>query len=35
MVVLRKVIKPGLTAIFTGIVSLTVILIGYLFKAVL
>jgi hypothetical protein len=35
MIVLRKVIKPGLTAIFTGIVSLTVILIGHLFNAAL
>jgi hypothetical protein len=35
MIVARKVIKPGLSAISTGIVSLTVILIGYLFNAVL
>ena len=35
MIILRKVIKPKLIAIFTGVVSLSIILIGYLFNAIL
>ncbi len=35
MVILRKVIKPKLIAIFVGIVSIAIIIIGYLFNAVL
>ena len=35
MVILRKVIKPKLIAIFTTVVTLAIILIGYVFNAVL
>jgi uncharacterized membrane protein YraQ (UPF0718 family) len=35
MVILRKVIKPKLIAIFAGIVSVAIIIIGYLFNAIL
>lgn len=35
MIILRKVIKPKLIAIFTGIVSVSIIIIGYLFNAIL
>ncbi|MDR3503769.1 MAG: permease [Legionella sp.] len=35
MIILRKVIKPKLIAIFTGVVSISIILIGYLFNAIL
>jgi uncharacterized membrane protein YraQ (UPF0718 family) len=35
MIILRKVIKPKLIAIFVGIVSVAIVLIGYLFNAVL
>ncbi|MGD0627083.1 MAG: permease [Thermodesulfobacteriota bacterium] len=35
MIILRKVIKPRLIAIFVGIVSVAIVLIGYLFNAVL
>lgn len=35
MVILRKVIKPKLIAIFAAIVSVAIIIIGYLFNAVL
>ena len=35
MIILRKVIKPKLIATFTGVVSLSIILIGYLFNAIL
>ena len=35
MIILRKVIKPKLIAIFTGVVSLSIILIGYLFNIIL
>jgi uncharacterized membrane protein YraQ (UPF0718 family) len=35
MIILRKVIKPKLIAIFIGIVSVAIVLIGYLFNAVL
>lgn len=35
MIILRKVIKPKLIAIFVGIVSGAIVLIGYLFNAVL
>lgn len=35
MIILRKVIKPKLIAIFAGIVSVAIIIIGYLFNAVL
>ena len=35
MIILRKVIKPQLIGIFTGIVSVSIICIGYLFNAIL
>lgn len=35
MIILRKVIKPKLIAIFAGIVSVAIVIIGYLFNAVL
>lgn len=35
MIILRKVLKPRLLAIFIGIVTIGIILIGYLFNAVL
>ncbi len=35
MIILRKVIKPKLIAIFVGIVSVAIIFIGYLFNAIL
>lgn len=35
MIILRKVIKPKLIAIFTGIVAVAIIIVGYLFNAVL
>ena len=35
MIILRKVIKPKLIAIFIGIVTVAIVLIGYLFNAVL
>ena len=35
MIILRKVIKPKLMAIFAGIVTGSIILIGYLFNAIL
>lgn len=35
MIILRKVIKPKLIAIFIGIVSVAIVIIGYLFNAVL
>lgn len=35
MIILRKVIKPQLLAVFAGIVAVSIIIIGYLFNAVL
>jgi uncharacterized protein len=35
MIILRKVIKPKLIAIFAGVVSISIIIIGYLFNAIL
>ena len=35
MVILRKVIKPKLIAIFIGVVTAAIILIGYVFNLVL
>ena len=35
MIILRKVIKPKLIAIFTGVVSISIIIIGYLFNMIL
>ncbi len=35
MIILRKVIKPKLIAIFTGILALAIIIVGYLFNAIL
>jgi uncharacterized membrane protein YraQ (UPF0718 family) len=35
LIILRKVIKPKLIAIFVGIVTLSIIIIGYLFNAIL
>ena len=35
MVILRKVIKPKLIAVFIGVVTLAIIMIGYVFNAVL
>jgi hypothetical protein len=34
MVILRKVLKPTLIATFIGVVSLGIILVGYVFNAV-
>jgi uncharacterized membrane protein YraQ (UPF0718 family) len=35
MIILRKVIKPKLIAVFTGVVAAAIIIVGYLFNAVL
>lgn len=35
MIILRKVIKPKLIAIFAGIVTMAIIIVGYLFNAIL
>lgn len=35
MIILRKVIKPKLIAIFTGVVAGAIIIVGYLFNAIL
>jgi len=35
MLILRKVIKPKLIAIFIGVVTVAIIIIGYVFNAVL
>jgi hypothetical protein len=35
MIILRKVIKPKLIAIFVGIVTVAIIIVGYLFNAIL
>ena len=35
MIILRRVLKPKLIAIFAGIMSVTIIFIGYLFNAIL
>ncbi len=35
MIILRKVIKPKLIAIFTGIVAVAIVIVGYLFNAIL
>jgi uncharacterized membrane protein YraQ (UPF0718 family) len=35
MIILRKVIKPKLIAIFTGVVTISIIIIGYLFNMIL
>jgi uncharacterized membrane protein YraQ (UPF0718 family) len=35
LIILRKVIKPKLIAIFTGIVAVSIIIIGYLFNVIL
>lgn len=35
MIILRKVIKPKLIGIFAGIVSVAIIIVGYLFNAIL
>jgi uncharacterized membrane protein YraQ (UPF0718 family) len=35
LIILRKVIKPKLIAIFTGIMVLSIIIIGYLFNMIL
>jgi uncharacterized membrane protein YraQ (UPF0718 family) len=35
MIILRKVIKPKLIAIFAGIVAVAIIIVGYLFNAIL
>lgn len=35
MIILRKVIKPKLIAIFTGVVTTSIIIIGYLFNIIL
>lgn len=35
MIILRKVIKPKLIAIFVGIVAIAIIIVGYLFNAIL
>jgi hypothetical protein len=35
LLILRKVIKPKLIAIFVGIVAISIIIIGYLFNMIL
>ncbi|MBI4797301.1 MAG: permease, partial [Desulfarculus sp.] len=35
MVILRKVLKPPLIATFAGVVGLGILLVGYLFNAIL
>jgi uncharacterized membrane protein YraQ (UPF0718 family) len=35
MIILRKVLKPALIALFFGIVAFGILLVGYLFNAVL
>ena len=35
MIILRKVIKPKLIAIFAGVVSVAIVIVGYLFNAIL
>ncbi len=35
MIILRKVIKPKLIAVFAGVVAVAIIIVGYLFNAVL
>jgi uncharacterized membrane protein YraQ (UPF0718 family) len=35
MIILRKVLKPTLIATFFGVVSVGIILVGYVFNAVL
>jgi uncharacterized membrane protein YraQ (UPF0718 family) len=35
MIILRKVIKPKLIAVFVGVVTVAIIIVGYLFNAVL
>ena len=35
MVILRRVLKPQLIAIFVGVVALAIILIGYLFNLIM
>jgi len=35
MIILRKVLKPKLLAIFVGILTASIILIGYLFNSII
>jgi uncharacterized membrane protein YraQ (UPF0718 family) len=35
VIILRRVLKPRLIAVFVGVVALAIILTGYLFNAVL
>jgi len=35
MVILRKVLKPRLILVFAGVVGLGILLVGYLFNAVI
>jgi uncharacterized membrane protein YraQ (UPF0718 family) len=35
MIILRKVLKPKLLAIFIGILAVSIIIVGYLFNAIL
>ena len=35
MIILRKVLKPKLIAIFVGIMTVTIIFVGYLFNAIM
>jgi len=35
MVILRKVLKPRLIAVFAGVVGLGILLVGYIFNLVL
>jgi uncharacterized membrane protein YraQ (UPF0718 family) len=35
MIILRKVLKPKLLAIFVGIMAVTIIIIGYTFNMIL
>jgi uncharacterized membrane protein YraQ (UPF0718 family) len=35
LIILRKVLKPRLIAVFVGVVALGILIIGYLFNALL
>jgi uncharacterized membrane protein YraQ (UPF0718 family) len=35
MIILRRVLKPRLIAVFVGVVSLGIVLIGYLFNLII
>ncbi|QGP93314.1 putative permease [Neomoorella glycerini] len=35
MIILRKVLKPKLIAIFVGIIAVAIMMVGYLFNAII